>query len=760
MRLLAGAALFTCACQLLPRSDISCAESDRCPSVPDMAAPMDMASAPTTVTSPFVLGQPNAQTNWLQLGFGDVKGVSFLPGNKFAISDQDNNRVLIWNKIPTQNQQPPDVVIGQPDFSVGDDLFPSPKALRSPTRIAIDGEIVIIASDNGTTTSSQPLTFWNPIPTVNNPDYSLQINPGPNPIAGARTFLGASPAVVSSRLVVVDRQFSRVLIWNAVPTNNMTNAALVLGQANFTSTQANAGGVSASALNLPDGTPATDGTALYVPDTANHRVLMWDAFPTANAQAANRVLGQVNATSNTANRGGSISLATMDAPSGVASAGGRVVVADRYNHRVLLWNSPPTATGQAADSVLGQTSGTSGSANAGGVSASVMGEPLAVATDGTRVAVADTYNYRVLLWNSWPTANGVPADVVLGQPSFSTSETTGVVVSDTRLAGPAAVTRAGSRLLVLDGDASRVLIWPQLPLDGSAKPTVVLGQPSMLTMRDNVTGVSGNTLYQPRDMSSDGTTLAVADTQNHRVLIWTSIPTQTFQAATTALGQPNPNSNLVNAGGSAIGLNTPRGVCIYKNRLFVADTANNRVLIWNSIPLANQQLADVVLGQSNLTQVAVNRGLTALDATTLNGPRGIAVDDGHIYVGDEGNSRLLIWNTNRPTSGQAANVVLGANTFGTTGSYSALRGLHVAGTRLYAAEYDRNRVWVWNTIPTQNNQIPTSVLGQPSALSSAPNAGGIGPSGLQGPYGILDTEAGLYIADYANGRVVVQPPAK
>ena len=349
MRLLAGAALFACACQLLPRSDISCSESDRCPPAPDMAAPMDMASAPTTVTSPFVLGQPNAQTNWLQLGFGDVKGISFLSGNKFAISDQDNNRVLIWNKIPTQNQQPPDVVIGQPDFSVGDDLFPSPKALRAPTRIANDGEIIIIASDNETATSSQPLTFWNPIPAVNNSDYSLQINPGPSPVAGARTFLGASPAVVSSRLVVVDRQFSRVLIWNAVPSNNMTNAALVLGQANFTSTQANSGGVSASALNLPDGTPATDGTALYVPDTGNHRVLIWDAFPTANAQAANRVLGQVNATSNTANRGGSISLATMNAPSGVASAGGRVVVADRYNHRVLLWNSPPTTTGQAAE---------------------------------------------------------------------------------------------------------------------------------------------------------------------------------------------------------------------------------------------------------------------------------------------------------------------------------------------------------------------------------------------------------------------------
>ena len=35
--------------------------------------------------------------------------------------------------------------------------------------------------------------------------------------------------------------------------------------------------------------------------------------------------------------------------------------------------------------------------------------PTAVATDGTHVAVADTGNNRVLIWNSIPTTNGQPA---------------------------------------------------------------------------------------------------------------------------------------------------------------------------------------------------------------------------------------------------------------------------------------------------------------------------------------------------------------
>ena len=38
-------------------------------------------------------------------------------GNVMAVSDTDNNRVLIWKQIPTSNQQPADVVLGQPDFT-------------------------------------------------------------------------------------------------------------------------------------------------------------------------------------------------------------------------------------------------------------------------------------------------------------------------------------------------------------------------------------------------------------------------------------------------------------------------------------------------------------------------------------------------------------------------------------------------------------------------------------------------------------------
>ena len=42
--------------------------------------------------------------------------VFFLDGTKLFIADTRNNRVLIYNSIPTENNASADVVIGQPDM--------------------------------------------------------------------------------------------------------------------------------------------------------------------------------------------------------------------------------------------------------------------------------------------------------------------------------------------------------------------------------------------------------------------------------------------------------------------------------------------------------------------------------------------------------------------------------------------------------------------------------------------------------------------
>src|SRR5262249_34017993 len=125
--------------------------------------------------------------------------------------------------------------------------------------------------------------------------------------------------------------------------------------------------------------------------------------------------------------------------SGVAYAGDMLFVVDSnrigaapVNHRVLVFKNLSTAlpkpTDQlfydrpcpvclgTADVVLGQpvSTPTGITLTEGG-----LRPPTAVASDGRVIAVADTDNNRVLIWSRIPTPNGVPADVVVGQPDFT-----------------------------------------------------------------------------------------------------------------------------------------------------------------------------------------------------------------------------------------------------------------------------------------------------------------------------------------------------
>lgn len=769
-------ALFSvlCSCQLLPQYRVLCTESDRCEpantSGTDAGASLDMS--PSVVTAPFVLGQPDAQTNWVQRGLASPTGI-LLVGNQLLVADQQNSRLLIWNTFPTQSNQPADLVLGQEQLgTISNSPFaPAARALPQATRLASNGTRLVVACDGTANQVYNRLVFFNAFPAASyaQSDFSIISEPLPA-AASASAFSGGSPLFLAGRMYLGDRGFNRVLLWNSAPSASI-GADLAIGQGNLTSGAANSGGLSAGSLNGPDGSPASDGTALYVPDTGNHRVLYWTTAPTTNT-AANFVLGQTNATSNSPNRGGAPTLGSMNGPTGVSASGARLAVADRNNHRVLLWNQTPTATGQAANLVLGQASPTGGAANAGGLSAATLSSPTAVTTDGTRLAVADTGNNRVLLYRSWPTTSGQAADLILGQSSPTTNFANGALASATRLRAPTAVARAGNLLLVVDRDAHRVLLWPTLPRSASEQPAVVLGQSDLNSAAaDSGGSVSAYGFDNPHGVASDGTILAVSDVFNHRVLIWKSIPTQNRQPADVVLGQASLGSGAINSGGPTSGLHAPTAVFVAGNRLYVADTDNNRVLIWKNVAaLVNGQQADIVLGQADFTGIGQNRnpvpGAAQPTANTLSGPFGVHADAAHIYVSDTYNSRVLIWNTLDPANGQAANVVLGQPTFLVSGlspsaNNSAIndpRGLFVFNSRLYVSDRQLHRIAVWNRIPTLVNAPIDAVIGQNDVTGGAPNAGGLSASRLQAPASILATEVGIYIADTGNGRVVVLPP--
>ena len=72
------------------------------------------------------------------------------------------------------------------------------------------------------------------------------------------------------------------------------------------------------------------------------------------------------------------------------------------------------------------------------------------------------------------------------------------------------------------------------------------------------------------------------------------------------------------------------------------------MLIWNSIPTVNGAPADIVLGQPDMTSNGSNN-----DNKSFNYPTSVYSDGTRLYVTDNGNNRILIWNT-IPTANQAA----------------------------------------------------------------------------------------------------------
>ncbi len=326
-----------------------------------------------------------------------------------------------------------------------------------------------------------------------------------------------------------------------------------------------------------------DDDVLVVADTGNHRVLIWHGVPTSDEQPADVVLGQADGVSEGRAAAGRGPERGLNLPCGVLVHEGRLVVADAWHHRILVWHTVPTRSDVAPDVVLGQADASSVEPNRGGdCSASTMYWPFGIAVVGDRFWVADTGNRRVLGWDGGlPTADR-PADVVLGQPDAShREENRGADAGPDSFRWPHAITGTDDLLLVADAGDHRVLGWTPHPAsDGPA--SVVAGQPDLVSAVEWPYGPhTGDRFRFPYAAAVQGGTFAVADTANNRILLWVGIPTD-GRAADHVLGQPSFAKNGENRW-AAVDRDTlcwPYGISLRGDRLAVADSGNNRVMLW------------------------------------------------------------------------------------------------------------------------------------------------------------------------------------
>ena len=285
---------------------------------------------------------------------------------------------------------------------------------------------------------------------------------------------------------------------------------------------------------------------------------------------------------------------------GVGAAGAGVWIADSWGLRALRF---------AADGTFQQQIGGPGFRRASGAALDYVAD---IAVDGSgNTWVVDPGADHVVKYNAagqyvnqiggeWSpgSANGRFNDPI----SIAFDANGNIYVSDSGLWGA-------------DYGNQRVQVF-----DGSGNWLANIGQ-------TGVAGSGNNQLHWPRHIAVYGNALYVADAGNQRVQIFNitnpASPTWTATLGVTGVAA-NDNSHF----------NSPEGVGVDANYIYVADANNGRVQVFNRATLAYV--------------ATIGSGGYGTDNSHFNHPSDVAIDTaGNIYVADNWNKRVQQYNSSR-----------------------------------------------------------------------------------------------------------------
>jgi uncharacterized protein (TIGR03437 family) len=573
-------------------------------------------------TPDMVIGQPNFTSNTSNNGGLSEKTLSLSTNNTATtglafdgqgnlwFSDAQNNRVLRYPRAALDagaNGPAADIVLGEPDFKTNNapatqtnpNIRLNKGILVTPSGITVDSDGRVYVSDSVTAQNGRVLVFTPPY--FNGKEATrilgLYIQPQNQPISlDYVLFRPEGLVMMGNQLVVLDPVVNRIVRyqpfseWPAESDAQVSPpATTVLGQPDFNSTKANRG------LSEPDQTTIAGpigayyaNNELYVADTNNNRVLVFPSF--APNAPATRVLGQTAFNFNSVNIVEGRELFLFAGFGGIAnglSDGGgvavdtrsnppRLYISDTFNNRVLGYKDARNVRpGDAADIVIGQNDLNRTLVNAPQNSVDVQTDTglfrptgLAVDTNGD-LFVADSGNARVLRFASpfqQPVAPGerYRANLVIGQRN-GTSKITDP--SSRNLGYPFGIALTVERhLVVSDAGHNRVLFFRR-PSGGDFTTGMaaekVIGQPDFFTVNS---GTAGNRMTSPRHIALDtDDRLYVADSGNSRVLI--------YDRVTTASNDPPVAFTIA-------GLSGAQGIWVspFTGEIWIANSKGNAML--------------------------------------------------------------------------------------------------------------------------------------------------------------------------------------
>jgi hypothetical protein len=343
-----------------------------------------------------------------------------------------------------------------------------------------------------------------------------------------------------------------------------------------------------------------------------------------------------------------------------------------------------------------------------------------------KLYIAEASNRRVLRFGYPLSGNNPVAELVFGQPDFTTNVNPATPTANTLSSPNACFVDNTGRLWVADRGDNRIVWYNNAHSIGTNQPNAngVLGQPDFIT---DVSAASATKTALPSDLVvDDAGTLWVVDSGNNRLIKFNKAANKANGApADGVLGQTDFVTGT-NSGVTANTLTAPLSLTMSGTTLWVADgQIFTRILRFDNAPAkANGAAADGVLGQTNFTNTTT--GLTA-NTMSNSGARGVQIDfAGNLWVNDGGNDRTLRFNNAAAkANGAAADGVLGQTDFvsgtvtvGTQNNLNNPAGLvfDVVDNRILISQISFNRVSVFSSVIVATPTISSS--GTPSAVTT------------------------------------------
>ncbi|NCS99713.1 hypothetical protein GW765_01895 [Candidatus Parcubacteria bacterium] len=405
-------------------------------------------------------------------------------------------------------------------------------------------------------------------------------------------------------------------------------------------------------------------------------------------------------------------------------------------------NATTLADGMDAAYVIGAGSATQDfTINATGTTASTFQYPSAIEFDSVnnRLFVGDQLNYRVLVFNT--DSDGVPidytADYVLGQTDFESSGSATTQSTFTNYI--IGIEYDEDRNLLFTGEAARVLVFDLSGgITNGMSASYVLGQADFLSANNTTT--QNGFLTQGGSLGLDDSNDILYYKDQGRVLVFdvrdsgssdsvlcgeTTNGLSDGMNASCVIGQNDFTSLVSTTTRSGMATTTDGAYINYdgdNGYLYVADTANNRGLVYDTNSLSNGMLASYVLGQDDFVSTTTEADLVATENKfvsylSLAAPRAFDYDpvNQHLFVSDRTGSRIMIFDISSGiTNGMAASLVLGQPSLTSIANHGAISGVnqsnfsgvvydfeYVSSTKkLYVSDWGAHRVVIYDLTPT------------------------------------------------------------